>query len=97
MPRRYPVAEKIVTLHHHLALMHADAQADPVGLTPQLLLHAIAHRNAWTALAKPARKPSPVVLKSRPPFAAASGSMMSVRSVRTRDRVAGSSAPTMAE
>ena len=58
---------------------------------------AIAQRNACTALAKAMRKPSPVVLNSRPPCVAATGSMSSVRSVRTRANVAGSSVPTIAE
>jgi hypothetical protein len=58
---------------------------------------AMAQRNACTALAKAARKPSPVVLNKRPPCAAAIGSMRSVRNVRTRANVAGLSIPTIAE
>jgi hypothetical protein len=46
----------------------------------------MAQRNAWTALAKAARKPSPVVLNSRPPKLAASGSMRLVRNARARQR-----------
>ena len=58
---------------------------------------AMAQRSACTALANSTRKPSPVVLNSRPSCVAASGSITSVRSARTPRQRAGSSAPTMAE
>jgi hypothetical protein len=77
--------------------VHADAQAQPVGLRAQRVLDRDAQRSACTALAKATKKPSPVVLNTRPSCAAASGSTTSARSARTRASVLGSSAPTMAE
>jgi hypothetical protein len=58
---------------------------------------AMAQRSACTVLANSTKNPSPVVLNNRPPCVPASGSIVSVRNVRTRASVPGSSAPTMAE
>jgi hypothetical protein len=67
----HAIAQQIVALCDYLALMHADAQLQAFSIGRNRSWMAMAQRKACTALAKAMRKPSPVVLNSRPPCVAA--------------------------
>ena len=86
------VAEQVVAFRHHLALVHADAQTQAIGLGS---LGGVLDRDSATQCLDRAGEGPPRSRRQWPRTAArraswASGSMRSVRSARTRARVPGS-------
>jgi hypothetical protein len=93
----HAVAQQVVAVRYHLALMHADAKAQPVALRPLRLLDRDGATQRLYGAGEGNKEAIAGGLEHPASCAAATGSTTSVRSARTRASAPRSSAPTIPE